>query len=240
MAEETTPPPAASGGNPTVKAERWARKHKVVVGAAAIGAGFLLLSRRGQGGVIQGPAVAATDERSGGVSTGDDAPVDEDPALPVLPDPEPAAPVPDVPPPVEPLPPAPVPEITAPPATTTPIPPTITPSPAPGPTLSTVPSQTSKSIQQEVKYETVPGYYSEIQAYDSKSGLAYAWHHYTSGTRKGDKVRVNALGNYGKGINPTKLAGQGWSRGTLGMGEYERYVKSVQYESTQVARVTTP
>lgn len=239
MAEESTQTPPASGGSATVKAERWARKHKVVVGAAGLGAGFLLLSRRGSSGLIQGEAVAATDETGNGITTGDDLPYLDDPPLPILPEPEAAAAVPETPPPVEPLPPPPVPEIVAPPAAAA-APPTITPSSAATATLSTVPSETSPVIRNEVVYETVPGFYSIIQAYDSKSGLAYEWHNYTSGTRKGDKIRVNALGSYGKGINPTKLAGQNWTKGTLGMGEYERYMSSVQYESTQVARVTTP
>lgn len=228
-ATSTATPPASS---PITKAERWAASHKVLVGAAGLGGAFLLLSRRGSTQTIQGAAVAPTDETSTDLgSTTDDPAEGAEPDVPIPDEPVPAdAPVtPDpvvAPPPVTPAiavaPPAPAP---------------VTPPSVAKPVLSTVPAQTSPSIAKQVAYDTVPGYYSTIQAYDRKTGDAYEWHHYTSGTRAGDKVRAGFLGNYGKNIRPT---GNGWAPGTLGMGDYERFMGSTQYESTQVARVTKP
>lgn len=230
MAEATTQTPTSS---PLQKAEKWAGNHKVVVGVAGLGGAFLLLSRRGSS-TIQGAAVAATDETGVDIgSTGDDEPIQDiepEPDIPVVEDP-PVTPDPDSPAPVVDAPVPVTPTLTAPPPAAAPV--------TPGPTISTVPSETSRSIANQVKYTTVPGYYSVIYAYTKSTGDAYEWHHYTSGTRAGDKVRVNLLGNYGKNINAAKL-GNGFAPGTLGMGDFERYVTSVQYESTQVAAVTTP
>lgn len=233
MAETATTPPAANGNGPQAevkKAEKWAGKHKVVLGVAGVGAAFLLLSRRGSG-VIQGDTVAATNETgidAGG--TGDDAPLNEDPALPEEP-----APTPESPPPAEaPQTPPPAPQVAPPPAA----PPAPSP-PASKPTVTTAPTPAQPQAP-HVTLRDVPGYYTELQTYTRSTGEVQKWHHYTSGTRKGDMTYGGSLGKTTKNLTLASLAKDGWERSTLGKGDFQRVVGQVQYEVTHEAVTNTP
>lgn len=225
MTVVSNPPEGGGGGGEVQKAEKWIGKHKV----AALGGGgllaFLLLSRRGSGTITAadpsagtGPLSPAAPDTEGQVG-GPDLPVAPDaPIPPDAPVPPDAPSPPDAPPPAEPLAP-----IEPGPVAPTPSQPTQPPRkgvPRPG-THAPPPSQPTPKPKEK-------GYFSTLQAYTRADGSVYTWHHYTSGTRKGDKVRVEFVGKTTPRIVPP--ARDGWHPATLNMGDYERHTGTTQYE----------
>lgn len=94
---------------------------------------------------------------------------------------------------------------------------------------SSAPAPTPTPKAPTPKAPSAPGYYVPIQSYDM-NGDVYQWHHYTSGSRKGDKVKLSKLGNVGR-LPAGPPAKDGWHKGTLNMGDYERVSgDAVKYE----------
>lgn len=228
----TTGPPASTSGGGLARAQRWIGSHKVL----AIGGGgvlaFLFLSRRGTG-VIAPAAVAATDESGTGGGGGGGGEGDETlpPDTPLPPD--------DPPPPDTAAPPAEQPPISLGPTAPTPTPPTPSAPKSPPLTISTVPAQTSPAAQPTVTYSDVPGYMTVLQVVRG-NGHVQTWHHYTSGTRKGDKLKMDDVGvAWGW---PWRSAPAGWSpaTGVISDSVYQRTLSQVQYEVTHQAVTNTP
>lgn len=261
MAEEIAPParPGGSGGSPIQKGERFASKHKVLVIGGGGALAFLYLSTRGKSSTLaltpDTTALPTVDESTGGAGTDDPGPTNDDPTLPpddttpttdpTTPTDAPTDPAP-VPAPITLGPTAPTPTVPSPAAA--PPPPVLTQGGVASGTLSTDPAQTTvpapppsatTAPQGVPTYQDVPGFFTNLQTYTRATGEVDLWHHYTSGTRKGDKVMVSVVGTTTKNIVPP--ASDGWVRASIiSSADYERPIGSVQYESTHTATVGGP
>lgn len=243
--EPTTTPPHTGGrssGGPLGKVESFVGKHKLVVFGGGALAFILLLSQKGKTSTIQGATVAPTDET--GVDTGNDTTSGEGDETETPPpddttttDDTPTADAPVELPPPDPGPSAPVAPIAAPP----------TPAKLAPPTISSDPSQSTPAggtpttqAPAPVHYQDVPGYYTELQVIRT-SGETQTWHHYTSGTRKGDVVFVSSQGTaWGW---PYRSTPAGWTPGGLSYipsTMYYRVLNTVQYELTHTATTIAP
>jgi hypothetical protein len=94
-------------------------------------------------------------------------------------------------------------------------------------------TQPPRTTAQHQTPPTAPGFYTELQGYRRSTGHVYKYHHYTSGTKKGQLVNAGDLGKVPGVSKPstfTPPAKDGWHRSTVTPTDFERTVGQTKYE----------